>query len=213
MNEPRTLLPAQNGLIMGGRTKRWMVAASFAATIVMGLAFQAMAQISPSGGPVDITADEVEIIDAERVTIWRGRVEALQDQNRLRSNVLRVYYNNRQGGGSQPRPAGGAPGQGWGGIDRLEAEGDVYFVTPQQVARGDRAVYEVSTDTITMTGNVVVTQGENVVRGSTLVVDVKSGRTRLDAAQRSPTQGRVRGVFYPERNQGAAPAQKAAPQR
>jgi lipopolysaccharide export system protein LptA len=190
--------------------KRWIVGFSFAATLSAGVAFQAMAQISPSGGPVDITADNVEIIQPEQVTIWRGRVEVLQDQNRLRANVLRIYYTNQT---AQQRAQ--ASGDAWGDIDRMEAEGDVYFVTPTQVARGDRALYQVASDTITMTGNVVVTQGENVVRGSTLVVEVKTGRTRMDAAAGGATSGRVRGVFYPERRANApaqpTPAQKAAP--
>ena len=78
------------------------------------------------------------------------------------------------------------------------AEGEVYYVRPQQSARGNRAVYEVSSDSVTFTGNVVVASDENVIRGETLVLEVGSRRTSI-----RPNSGeRVRGVFVPRSGGG-----------
>jgi lipopolysaccharide export system protein LptA len=168
--------------------KRWTAILGAAAlTLLVG---GAHAQISASGGPLDISADSLEVNDAQRVTTWRGKVEALQGVNRLRSNLLNVYFVS--GSGQKTQSAG--PGSSWGDIDHLEAVGDVYFVTPQQVARGDRAVYTVNADTIVLTGNVVVAQGENVVRGNRLTIQVSTGQSTMDGS--SDQGGRVRGVFY-----------------
>jgi lipopolysaccharide export system protein LptA len=49
-------------------------------------------------------------------------------------------------------------------------------------------------DTVTMTGNVVLTQGPNVVRGERLVVNLKSKQGRMEG-------GRVQTLITPSRPQ------------
>ena len=184
---------------------RWtgyIIGAISAATLVATGAFAAQA-ISPSQ-PVDITANEAEVQQENKLTIWRGEVEALQGTNRLRTPELTVYYNGAQGTAA---PAAGGAG-GMGGIQRMEAKGPVYFVTPTQSAKGDHGVYIAADDTFTLTGNVILMQDKNVVRGERLVIHQKSGQSTLYASNAGRgASGRVRGVFYPNQNQaGAAPA-------
>ena len=57
-----------------------------------------------------------------------------------------------------------------GTFRRAEARGDVTVVSKDQNATGDLGVYDVKTKTITLTGNVVVSQGKNVLRGERVVV-------------------------------------------
>lgn len=151
----------------------------------------ALAQISPGGGPIAIGADRLEVIDAERVSIWSGRAEAVQGENRLRADVIRTFSAPRRGG------AGNSGTNMGGDIERMVANGNVYFVTPTQVIRGDAATYTAANDTIVVTGDVILTQGENVLTGSQLTVQVGTGRAVMDGA---PSQAgrRVRGVFYPD---------------
>lgn len=172
--------------------KRWAGAAIGA--LCVGVA-GAQAQIAPSGGPIDITADSLAVDESARTQTWSGKVEALQDQNRLRADRL-VIYHGRGGGGS--RSAGTAPETAMGDIERMEARGNVYFVSPTQVVRGDLAVYTQASDTLVVTGDVILTQGENVLKGSRLVVHVGAGRATMDEGPGS----RVRGVFYPEKKGG-----------
>jgi lipopolysaccharide export system protein LptA len=73
------------------------------------------------------------------------------------------------------------------------AEGEVYYIRPSQDARGDRAVYDVSADSVTFTGNVIIMSDENVIRGNTLVLQIGSRRTTI----RPQAGQRVRGVFVP----------------
>ncbi|HEX8233710.1 MAG TPA: LptA/OstA family protein [Caulobacteraceae bacterium] len=162
----------------------------------------ALAQLSGSGGPIDITANELELIDAQHLAIWRGDVEALQGGNRMRAEQINIQFAG-SGGASA-----GAPGRNWGPVTRIEATGTVYFVTPQQTARGDRGLYEMTSNTVTLTGNVIVAQGQSVVRGDRLVVDIKSGRaTMASGARGRNATGRVRGVFYP--NEAQTPGLRA----
>jgi lipopolysaccharide export system protein LptA len=51
------------------------------------------------------------------------------------------------------------------------------------------------TNTATITGNVVVTQGPNVMRGEKLVVDLNTGLSRMEPGGKNPT--RVQGLLFP----------------
>ena len=79
--------------------------------------------------------------------------------------------------------------------------------SPAQTVRGDNAVYMADSDTITITGGVIVTQGKSVARGDSMTVQVKSGHVQLkSSAKGRGNPGRVRGVFYPDQGQPAVAA-------
>jgi len=171
----------------------------------------AHAQLSEGGGPVSYSADNLEYFDAERRLVLVGDVDIVQNDARLRADRITLFFSQSTSGGAEtpeqastPAPAGGQ-GLGSGDIERIIAEGDVYYVRPAQSARGNRAVYDVGHVALTFGVNVVVASEENVIRGETLVLQIGSRRTTI-----RPTPGqRVRGVFVPrdnpEQNQGQRP--------
>ena len=61
--------------------------------------------------------------------------------------------------------------QGAQDIRRIEARGGVTVISKDQNASGDLGVYDVKKKTITLTGNVVVSQGKNVLHGDRVIVD------------------------------------------
>ena len=52
-----------------------------------------------------------------------------------------------------------------------------------QTATGERGLFDMQANTVTLIGNVVVTQGQNVMRGERLVVDLTTGVSRVDAGK------------------------------
>lgn len=180
----------------------------------------AQAQLASGKGPIDVTADQLEMVDSQHLAIWRGNVEALQDGDRLVSDVLNVYFSGKAAAGSPgaaaPAPAAssgpsGAVGSDWGDVIRLVADGHVFYVSKDQTARGEHAIYEAVPDTITMTGDVVLVQGRNVTKGDTLVIDVKTNHAVLTSnVQGRNHPERVRGVFYNANTAASAPAPGAA---
>ena len=154
----------------------------------------AWAQLAPSSdGPIDVTADELEVQQSECISIWRGNAEAMQGDARLRANVMRMYMTKA------PGKPGGAAG-GCSDLRRLEAEGGVYYVTPQQRVRGDNGVYDAQNETVTLTGDVVAVQGQNVLRGTRMVFNTKTGEGKMEGAAKGRNQAaRPRGVFYPNK--------------
>ncbi|WP_439817047.1 LptA/OstA family protein [Zavarzinia sp. CC-PAN008] len=178
---------------------------------------QALGLAADQDQPISINADSLDVDQKAKVATFRGNVLAVQGETRLKASEVRVHYD---GAGTTeadaptapPPPAtdnGGVPagtlgapaaaaGAGGGRISRIEAAGGVFVSTPTQTAEGDDALYDLRRKQITLTGKVVLTQGENVLRGSKLVVDLATDRTTLTAGG----SGRVQGLFVPGQSPG-----------
>ena len=156
-------------------------------------------------GPIDISADQFELFNTENRAVYRGSVEAIQGMDRLRTPQLTVYFaKSTPPTGAPAAPAQAGLGAGLGSIQKLEAEGPVYFVTPTQNARGDHAVFDAMTNQVIMTGNVVLVQDKNVMQGDRLTVDTQTNHSVLVSNTQNRTGKRVRGVFYQAQNPPAA---------
>jgi lipopolysaccharide export system protein LptA len=180
------------------------------AALALLCAQPAAAQLAPkSDAPVDITADELEVMQGQCASIWKGSAEALQDTSRLRADVLKAYFEPKAKGAA-PAAGGAAPStSACGALVRMEAQGSVYYVTPDQRVRANTAVYEASTDNITMTGDVVAVQGQNVLRGDKMVFNQKTGQGNVVGGGKGG-KTRPRGVFYPKQDDANAAAAKPA---
>ncbi len=149
--------------------------------------------------PVRINSNTLEVHDKEKIAIFSGNVVVTQGDTTLRSPELKVFYD-----GDVAAVQGGTPSDS-GKIRKLEATGGVVVQTKDQTATGDTGIFEMKTNTVTMTGKpVVLTQGPNVIRGQRLVVDLTSGVSKFEG-------GRVESLIVPgsmkQDAPGAAPAQ------
>ncbi len=180
---------------------RWMAPTAIALSLLSGpvlLGGAAMAQTPAAGGnnssaPVDISADEQEVITSQCTTIFRGAVEVLQDKARMRANVMTVY-NRRKTPGKTSSPGGN---NDCGDVDRVEADGNVFYVTAEQTVRGDHAVYTYDNDTIIVTGDVVAVQGQDVARGDRMTIKTKTNDVKMESNATGRGKTRVRAVLYP----------------
>lgn len=172
----------------------------------------AAAQLGDSKQPVAITSDEAEMHNADCSAVWRGSAEALQGNMRLRADTMTAHLAPTKGG---PKAAGAPAGGGCdGGLTTLDAKGSVYFVTPTRRARGDAAFYDASSTTLTMTGDVIVVEGKNVMRGTRMVYNTQTGDGHVEGSGKGRNaKDRPRGVFYPKDSDTASdkPKDKARP--
>ena len=197
--------------------ERWMRLAGMAAMALFvagALARPAPAQISPGGnGPIDIVSDTSDFSNATCVSTWSGSAEALQGNARLRADVIKAFLKPKPPS-TKPPPAGATPAEqtNCGDTDRIEAGGNVFYQTPDQLAKGDRAVYTADSDLVVMTGNVVVVQGKNVVVCEKLTIHTNDKVALCEGPKGRGTPGRVRGVFYQSpQAQPGAPSSTAPP--
>ena len=136
--------------------------------------------------PVKIQAASLEVRDKEKIATFSGDVQVFQGDTELRCKLLNVFYDDEAAPkGAKTADAGPVDQRQ---IRRIEAKGGVIVNQKDQTASGDAATFNMRENTVTLVGNVVVTRGQDVLRGHRLVVDLTTGITKMD-------QGRVEGLF------------------
>ena len=143
--------------------------------------------------PVQIDAASLEVQDKNKMATFSGDVHVTQGDMTMKCQSLVVFYGPEHGSGtgstvaSIAAPANAAPGakaampQGAQDIRRIEAGA----ASPSAPRTRMRAATSASTISrrrpITLTGNVVVSQGKNVLRGERVVVDTVSGNAHFES--------------------------------
>lgn len=123
--------------------------------------------------PVEVTADNLDVNQANGSAEFIGNVLVGQGEMRLSANRVLVVYN-----------------QDAGGIDRLEATGDVVLVSGPDAAEAQRADYTIDTGVVVMTGDVLLTQGPNALTSERMVVNLTDGTAQMT--------GRVKTIINPD---------------
>ena len=148
--------------------------------------------------PIEIEADALEVQDKQSTAIFTGNVTVRQGNAALQTSRLMVVYSQS----ALPSPdaatsaaSGKAPATpGNQRISRLEASGEVLLESDGQTATGNEGTIDFDSNTLALTGNVTLTQGENVVTGDKLTVDLNTGVARVQST------GRVRVLLNPGGN-------------
>jgi lipopolysaccharide export system protein LptA len=179
--------------------------------------------------PIQIDAATLEVHDKNKMATFSGDVQVVQGDTTIKCQTLVVFYGAEHGAGgnqsgnqavasvappantppsaqpgAQPQPGGAVP-QRAQDIRRIEARGGVTVISKDQNASGDLGVYDLKKKTITLTGNVVVSQGKNVLHGDRVVVDTTTGNAHFDSAG-SATQNRVRALILPSKGANGGPS-------
>lgn len=115
--------------------------------------------------PVEITADSLQVDQADGAASFIGNVVVGQGDMRITAGKVRVEYST----GAKTT----------GEIERLMASDGVTLVNGAEAAEAREAVYTIDTGKIVMTGNVILTQGLNALSADRLEVDLGSGQAVL----------------------------------
>lgn len=165
--------------------------------------------------PVKIESNKLEVRDKEKLAIFTGNVFVQQGDTTMRSPELRVYYEG-DAASAKPKLRKDRPSSAAAKVSktetnvqqkikRIEALGGVIVTSKDQKATGNRADFEMKQNIVVLTGNVVVSQGQNVMTGNKLVVDLNTSRAHMEG-------GRVRGLFVPSsKDDGAKSAKPGKP--
>ena len=169
--------------------------------------FQGMMSDQKKDQPVQIEAATLEVRDKNKTATFSGSVQVVQGDTKMKCQTLVVFYGKEVGiagatAALEAKPSGPMP-QSAQNIRRIEARGGVTVVTKDQTASGDLGIYDLVSKTITLTGNVVVSQGQNVIHGERVVVDMVTGNARVESTNEggATTPGRVRALIQPNKGQ------------
>jgi lipopolysaccharide export system protein LptA len=184
-------------------------AAAQAPRAATGAPTQGILQDQNQDQPIQIESATLEVHDKNKMATFSGDVQVVQGDTTIKCQTLVVFYGaERSSGASQTvanaaQPASPPQGahtmapQGAQDIRRIEARGGVTVVTKDQNATGDLGVYDLKKKSITLTGNVVVSQGKNVLHGDRVVVDTTTGNAHFESGVAS--QNRVRALILPSK--------------
>jgi lipopolysaccharide export system protein LptA len=129
-----------------------------------------------ANAPIEVSADSFLADVNAKTGIYSGNVIVKQGDFKLRADKVRVAV------------ADGKP-------EKIFATGNVVLNAPSGTAQGDSGVYDVRPRLVTLNGHVVLAKEKNVMRGSTLTVNLATGIAQLGAA--GSKGGRVQGLFSP----------------
>ncbi|MEE4349123.1 MAG: LptA/OstA family protein [Pacificimonas sp.] len=147
-----------------------------AGLLFQGVGLEGTGALAPdSDAPIDLAAERCEVFENEDTARCAGAVRLVQGDAILTADEMTIF------GFSHPD-----------GVRRIEGSGNVRYASGPNAISGATAVYDASATTITVTGDVVVIQGDQIMAGGELVYNTATG-----ALQFSPgADGRVRGLFY-----------------
>ena len=165
-----------------------LFASGFFVAAQLFFAASAHAEIVPGFGgnkntPITINAEELSVDRTAGQAIFSGQVEAVQSGQKLKARHMNVIYD--------PDSAD---------IQFLYASGNILFVgrprpgKPTPRAKGELAEYNVATQKLILSGKVVLYRAGHIVKGQSLVINLKTGQSLMDSTQKG-LPGRVRGLF------------------
>ena len=136
-----------------------------------------------SDAPITIDAARCDLLEQRGEAVCTGDVRIAQGPALLTGDRILVRFFE---GTQDPR--------------YIEGEGRVRYANGEDAIAGDKGVFDAETSTVTVTGDVVVVQGEQVLTGNRLVYNTQTGALSFSAAE----GGRVRGLFKPGAGDQAA---------
>jgi len=120
--------------------------------------------------PVEVAADNLTVDQDTGTATFTGNVKIGQGDLRLSAGRVEVVY-----------------GADTGEIARLMASGGVTFATATEAAEASTADYDIAGGTLTLNGNVLLTQGASAIAAEQMTVNLTTGNAQMS--------GRVRTVF------------------
>lgn len=193
------------------------------AALLPGAACASGDKMLPAGkhntrAPIEVTSDTLDVMQDQSKAVFSGNVVAIQGDVRLKADKMTVHYAKSGDKKEKPKKASLAKDKPAdknpeGSIKKIEAEGNVFMSTPNETASGASGVYDVEHQEIRLNSNVVLTRGQNVLKGDRLTYNFATSRSTLTGGEQGSNAGggkkeRVRALFVPEKK---ADESKAAP--
>lgn len=149
-----------------------------------------------TGGDLRMTSPEqtVTATDKFEYDVNGGRLSAMgnaklvRGEDILEAPSMSAFFAAQSADGEQSRK-----------LERMEATGGITITTPTEILTGDRGDYDAATNIATVTGNVKITRGQNILEGEKATVNLTTNVSTLTGnTVQKGSDGRVRGVFYPD---------------
>ncbi len=135
---------------------------------------------SSSRSPIDVTSDSVEANQRQNTVTFKGNVIVKQEDISLYANTIVVYYN--------PDTKK---------LKQIVASGNVRVIQLDRRATGQKAIFQQEENKVTLEGEAVLREGDNVIRGERVVYYVDEGRSVVESGK----GGRVSTTIVPSQKE------------
>jgi lipopolysaccharide export system protein LptA len=108
----------------------------------------------------------------------------------LKSDKIILYYKKDP---EKKDKVGTIETDATGELDRVEAKGNVSLIQGERTALGEEAVFVRESNKVILTGNAVLKEGKNTIRGDRVIVFLNEDRGVVE----SDSQKQVKAIIYP----------------
>ncbi|MCB1499204.1 MAG: hypothetical protein KDK07_05355 [Bauldia sp.] len=121
-------------------------------------------------GPIEVDAKTLEIVEEgdQRISTFSGGVTVRRGNTTMKAAQIKIFSNKDSNTTDQ------------NGFTRMEATGTVYVNSGKQTITGTQAIVDNKAQTIVLAGNVVLSQGKDVLAADRLVIDMATGHARVE---------------------------------
>ncbi len=149
--------------------------ATFIFTLFLATQLSAQTGVSLSGlsidpsAPIETSADSLKINRDARSSVFEGNVLIGQGDFRLAAQRVEVITNGN-------------------GISRIRATGGVTFTTSTDAIEAQSADYALADGSLTMSGQVLLSQGQSAIMGDRVRINLRNGSAVFDGNVRTILQ-------------------------
>jgi lipopolysaccharide transport protein LptA len=132
-------------------------------------------QKTPAADTIDVESDRLDVDKAKGEAVFRGNVKAIQGNTIIKSSILTLYIDNATRK-----------------ISQLVADKNVYIKWEDKESTCEHAVYNLPVKVLELTGNVVITRGQERLSGQKVIVDMINERQVVESGKTSRVKLRVK---------------------
>ncbi len=123
--------------------------------------------------PVEATADDLQVNMDDNSAIFSGNAKVVQGILDLRADQITVFFEDTNRN-----------------IKTVKAVGQVKFTNGSETAEAEDALFDVASQIITFSGNVILRQEQTLLTGNFLTYNITTSRSKMS--------GDVKTVFMPK---------------
>jgi lipopolysaccharide export system protein LptA len=142
--------------------------------------------------PIDIVSDHMDVSKDEKLVKFVGNATAKQGDKLLKADQFLLYYKkdaDNEGKGVK------TPLNATSQMEKIEAKGNVSTTQGERIVTSDEAVYYHNSGQVILIGNVVMREGNNIIKGCKATVYLNENRGKVEECEPEKKQ-RVHARIY-----------------
>ena len=139
--------------------------------------------------PISVAADHMTSFEKSNSVLFTGAVDARQDDVRIRTDKMTIYYTEGDKGGKTAAPAGSAQKK----VEKMVCVGNVEISRGDWLGKSREMTYLAKERQVHLIGNAKAWQGQNMVSGDRIIHYIDEKRSEVIAGPGGQTTTAVPG--------------------